>query len=717
MVAAGEDFFYKSLRVRKNYDDKDSGKLYKINKEGGETMNNDILAGISGLFTFELPQNKQNATDKSPSGDFLSLLQQQLGEASAENITGELTGNARIYSFSGISAINPLLSERPEKFEIPVRNDQLREDVRAQSFREKYDSANASERIDKDDNRTAESETAEEAGKDSKSEATEQTESTDKRAEAAEVDTEAAETAAVSDEALLTLESQFETQNIPETSAGEADDLVKAAENADILSANRVSDSESEVSVTTDKQVDYAALVEELAGTLTEDEQVALVEVLQSLTPQEITALIESPESFKEVLGELIDSMSDSEAKDKLLTLTESPELMQLLQNLADQQKSAEAVSAEQSISHTASGKVVQETDIVESEQKQTDDLDEEQTVILDQTQVAHAAEAADAMAVDVPEVENVTEEKAAADSERHEATRDTKETNVETTQPREASEQPKNEESLREEFKRLNQPVNEATSSSDQAETADEPILANKSNMQTATAQPATPEQAKAAVEEAAKKFFSLFSEKTGGGEKATEAATYSPEAVKRHSAMNNNSAGNGSNGFSSHNGTPASSMSAARPATPVPAATQIFSQMLEKAEYLKTENGSKILNMELDPGDLGKLEMELTSRDGTVSARISAESALAKARLEELAPQIKEQLLNQGVNLTEITVDISSRNPDESNRNQMSGRKNRSSRIQAGGNDTAEAIIRKNVLPNLRRAALNIKAVDLTV
>jgi len=156
---------------------------------------------------------------------------------------------------------------------------------------------------------------------------------------------------------------------------------------------------------------------------------------------------------------------------------------------------------------------------------------------------------------------------------------------------------------------------------------------------------------------------------------------------------------------------------MSAARPATPVPAATQIFSQMLEKAEYLKTENGSKILNMELDPGELGKLEMELTSRDGTVSARISAESALAKARLEELAPQIKEQLLNQGVNLTEITVDISSRNPDESNRNQMYGRKNRSGRIQAGGNDTAEAIIRKNVLPNLRRAALNIKAVDLTV
>ncbi|NLF97168.1 MAG: hypothetical protein GX569_10545 [Candidatus Riflebacteria bacterium] len=680
-------------------------------------MNNDILAGISGVFTFELPQNKQSATDKSASSDFLSLLQQQLGATSAENMAGEVTGNARIYSFSAISSINPLLAERPEKFEIPVRNDQFREDVRAQSFREKYDSVNASERKDKDDSRTAESETSEEAGKESKSEATEQTESTDKRVEAAEVETEAAETVAVSDEALLKLESQVETQNIPETSAGEAADLVKTAENADNLGANRVSDSEAEVSVANDKKLDYAALVEELAGTLTEDEKVALAEVLQSLTPQELAALSESPESFKEVLGELIDAMPDSEAKDELLTLAESPELMQLLQNLADQQKAAEVANAQQSMPQTDSETIVQEAVVVEHEQKQGDKNSEEHAVSHDPAQLATVVEAADAVVANNSEGETLTEEKAASDTERHETTRNTKEKNVETSQLSETSEQPKNEESLREEFKRLNQPINEAASSSDQAETADEPVLANKSNMQTATAQSVTPEQAKAAVEEAAKKFFSLFSEKTVGGEKATEAATYSPEAVKRHSTMNNNSAGHGSNGFSSHNGTPASSMSAARPATPVPAATQIFSQMLEKAEYLKTENGSKILNMELDPGDLGKLEMELTSRDGTVSARISAESALAKARLEELAPQIKEQLLNQGVNLTEITVDISSRNPDENNRNQMYGRKNRSGRIQAGGNDTAEAIIRKNVLPNLRRAALNIKAVDLTV
>ncbi|KAF1083372.1 MAG: hypothetical protein GQF41_0150 [Candidatus Rifleibacterium amylolyticum] len=664
-------------------------------------MNNDILAGISGVFTFELPQNKQSATDKSASSDFLSLLQQQLGATSAENMVGEVTGNARIYSFSAISAINPLLAERPEKFEIPVRNDQFREDVRAESFRDKYDNVSASERT----------------GKEAQNVASEPTDSPEKIAEDGESKTDASGTLSVRDEALPSRESTVETQILSETSTGEAIDLAEGTEGADSLSANRVSDSETEVSGANDKKLDYAALVEELAGTLTEDEKVALVEFLQGLSPQELAALSESPESFKEVLGELIDAMPDSEARDELLTLAESPELMQLLQNLADQQKAAEVANAQQSMPQTVSETIVQEAVVVEHERKQGDKNSEEHAVSHDPTELATVVEAADAVVANNSEGETLTEEKAASDTERHETTRNTKEKNVETSQLSETSEQPKNEESLREEFKRLNQPINEAASSSDQAETADEPVLANKSNMQTATAQPVTPEHAKAAVEEAAKKFFSLFTEKTGGGEKATEAATYSPEAVKRHSAMNNNSAGHGSNGFSSHNGTPASSMSAARPATPVPAATHIFSQMLEKAEYLKTENGSKILNMELDPGDLGKLEMELTSRDGTVSARISAESALAKARLEELAPQIKEQLLNQGVNLTEITVDISSRNPDESNRNQMSGRKNRSSRIQAGGNDTAEAIIRKNVLPNLRRAALNIKAVDLTV
>lgn len=678
-------------------------------------MNNDILAGISGVFTFELPQNKQSANDKSTSGDFLSLLQQQLGTSSTGNMSGELSGNTRIYSFNAVSAINPLLADRPEKFEIPVRNDQFKEDVRAESFKKRDTELKPLDRSDNDKKGVSDTESADKGTKDTGSEASNREENAEKPVKETASETIVAEEAAA-DDALSKLVNQVEIQNLSGTQPDEAADIVESAVKDDESTATKVSDSSSEIRVETDRQAEYTSLVEKLAGTLTEEEQAIVIEALKSLTPQELAAVTESPEAFKEVLVDLIASMPDSEAKEDLLTLAESPELMQLLQDLADQQKAAETANIELVMAQKESETIVHETAVAATESERADRQDEDATSN-NSAQTIMLADTADAVAVDNSVSETRTEEKTATDEKQGETTRNTKEKNVETSQIRETSEQPKNEESLREEFKRLNQPVNEATSSSDQTETADEPILANKSNMQTATAQPVTPEQAKAAVEEAAKKFFSLFAEKTAGGDKATTAATYSPETVKRHSAMNNNSAGHGSNGFSSHNGTPASSMSAARPATPVPAATHIFSQMLEKAEYLKTENGSKILNMELDPGELGKLEMELTSKDGTVSARISAESALAKARLEELAPQIKEQLLNQGVNLTEITVDISSRNPDESNRNQMSGRRNRSGRIQAGGNDTAEAIIRKNVLPNLRRAALNIKAVDVTV
>ncbi|PKL50800.1 MAG: hypothetical protein CVV42_02000 [Candidatus Riflebacteria bacterium HGW-Riflebacteria-2] len=679
-------------------------------------MNNDMLNGISGFFSSELPLNKPNKASNQQSGDFLNLLQQQLGDVSANSMTGELTGNTRIYSVTGINAINPLLAKRPEKFEMPVKKDQPWETENSDSFKKESDAIRAAGRKAKEESASSDSEGARKLEKKPQSQA-ENKVSTD--ADAADesvtrTDTTDEQTAVDTETAILELEGaeelQMATDDLATSAAGQTE-TVEVSVIAAVSTENSTSQSK-----TSDKPIDYEALLEKISGNFSQEEKAVIIEALQGLSQQELEAITESPEAFKEVLGEMIAEMPDSEAKEQLLTLTESPELMQLLQTLTDQQKAADESSTQLPTDLSESEASVQVVDELMNEPVHEEKTDEADAVAQNPVQITETEEPAVAMSVENSENAAQTEQ-ATTDDNRRETARNTTEKNVETSQSKTTSQQPQNEESLRQEFNRLNQPVNETASSVDQTETADEPMLANKSTTQTATAQPVTPEQAKAATEEAARKFFSLFAEKSAGGEKANSAETYSPEAVKRHSAMNNNNAGNGSNGFSSHNGTPASSMSAARPATPVPAATHIFSQMLEKAEYLKTENGSKILNMELDPGELGKLEMELTSKDGTVSARISAESAFAKARLDELAPQIKEQLLNQGVNLTEITVDISSRNPDERNRNQMSGGRNRSSRIQAGGNDTAEAIIRKNVLPNLRRAALNIKAVDVTV
>ncbi|MDN5278479.1 MAG: Flagellar hook-length control protein FliK, partial [Clostridiales bacterium] len=174
---------------------------------------------------------------------------------------------------------------------------------------------------------------------------------------------------------------------------------------------------------------------------------------------------------------------------------------------------------------------------------------------------------------------------------------------------------------------------------------------------------------------------------------------------------------AGNGfSNGFSSNHGTMNSSIAGSRQAA-TPSNSVFLSQLLEKAEMIKTTEGKKVLSLELDPKELGKMEMELTSKDGTVTAKISAENELAKLKLEELSQQIKEQLNSQGINLTEITVDISSRQPDERNKNQMSDGKNKSNRTESLNATDNEQIISKNILPNLRKVALNIQSVDLTV
>ncbi len=149
----------------------------------------------------------------------------------------------------------------------------------------------------------------------------------------------------------------------------------------------------------------------------------------------------------------------------------------------------------------------------------------------------------------------------------------------------------------------------------------------------------------------------------------------------------------------------------------TPTPVSSTFLSQLLEKAEMFKTSDGKKVLSLEMDPKELGKMEMELTSKDGTVTAKISAESDLAKARLEELAPQIKEHLSSQGINLAEITVDISSQHPDERNNKQMTDRKNKSSRAEKISSGNSEQVIRQNILPNLRKIALKIQSVDVMV
>ncbi|RCK75278.1 MAG: hypothetical protein OZSIB_4362 [Candidatus Ozemobacter sibiricus] len=153
--------------------------------------------------------------------------------------------------------------------------------------------------------------------------------------------------------------------------------------------------------------------------------------------------------------------------------------------------------------------------------------------------------------------------------------------------------------------------------------------------------------------------------------------------------------------------------SPSAPRPADPIRGA--LFSQIIEKAELFKVGSEKKVLTLQLRPESLGKLNIELTSKDGTVSARITTEHAMVREKLDQLVPQIKDTLATQGIKLDQVTVDISHQNPDGRKEQTFQGQGGSFRSVAAPAREEAGPI--QDVRPALRRLALNIRMVDLTV
>lgn len=186
---------------------------------------------------------------------------------------------------------------------------------------------------------------------------------------------------------------------------------------------------------------------------------------------------------------------------------------------------------------------------------------------------------------------------------------------------------------------------------------------------------------------------------------------------ALKGSRAQVAQPAGNvGSHGWGFNPGDrPPDRISPSPPRSADPIRGALFSQIIEKAELFKIGSEKKVLTLQLRPESLGKLNIELTSKDGTVSARITTEHAMVREKLDQLVPQIKDTLATQGIKLDQVTVDISHQNPD--------GRKEQTFERQGGSIRSVSAPIREesgpiqDVRPALRRLALNIRMVDLTV
>jgi len=139
------------------------------------------------------------------------------------------------------------------------------------------------------------------------------------------------------------------------------------------------------------------------------------------------------------------------------------------------------------------------------------------------------------------------------------------------------------------------------------------------------------------------------------------------------------------------------------------------LFSQIIEKAEFFKGTNNQKSLTIQLKPESLGKLNIELISKDGTVTARIFTDNDTVREKLEQIAPQIKEHLAQEGICLNQISVDISTQLPDERRREANKDNSGFSRNSANNSESTSEPSL--DVLPAIRNIATNIQRVDITI
>lgn len=444
---------------------------------------------------------------------------------------------------------------------------------------------------------------------------------------------------------------------------------------------------------------------------LSDQELKSLIEVIGELSPEALEDLQKNPELLMGEVEKLIQALSETDSSE-FVSENQSSDFQQLISSIA----AATAGIKSEEASENSELEAVSE---VETPQSKKSPKPVEVHGKLEASEASTSIES-----LSETQGENVAEaESDGATSESHHTEKSVKKAEsvgekVQMSEERMTKNdvaQPAVNESLRQAFKRENK-IEAAVSSESQALADTEvPVTQSSASHAPELVQAQTAQSDGTGIwQNLARKIIASLQEGSQSSRpQAVQLEPGSSASQKQnqfHHNSNGGSAGGQLNSQNYGNGATIRQM-------PTPASSTFLSQLLEKAEMFKTSDGKKVLSLEMDPKELGKMEMELTSKDGTVTAKISAESDLAKARLEELAPQIKEHLSSQGINLAEITVDISSQHPDERNNKQMTDRKNKSSRAEKISSGNSEQVIRQNILPNLRKIALKIQSVDVMV
>lgn len=435
-----------------------------------------------------------------------------------------------------------------------------------------------------------------------------------------------------------------------------------------------------------------------------------LLNEAEGLSEEQKLLLTKDPENFDENLKKLAEEMPDSDMKEALLAIVDNEELTESLKATLVQ------VPEQITVSATANEEAALDQEINVLNKKST---------VETKTKPEHAKENNETEGDDAnvaiegeTEQSNVAELKAGHEKNKSADKEEKPELNKEVI----------SKESIRKEFERIHKTDEVAEQANLTAETSeagsiDESMLNDLFGGESLS-ENVSPELSKAAQNLAAK-FFGIFADEKSPDQGKKDLSQAFGNGMGKHAdnagSIKSGSASNGgmNNGFSFHSQN-ASSEYAGYSKTGQTAATSYtnFTEMLQKAEMVKTRDGAKILSIEVEQNEMGKLEMELKSKDGVVTARLMAESESVKAELEKLTPQIREELLNRGVNLEVINVDVSSNNPDkrQASESESVSRKSKLS-VSKAGDDFEELLAGSSaidVLANLRREALNIQYVD---
>ena len=101
-------------------------------------------------------------------------------------------------------------------------------------------------------------------------------------------------------------------------------------------------------------------------------------------------------------------------------------------------------------------------------------------------------------------------------------------------------------------------------------------------------------------------------------------------------------------------------------------------FNDIMEQiGDYVKTNVTADVKQMEiqLSPANLGQVNINMVSKNGVVTAQITAENEMVKNAIESQVVQLKERLESQGVKIEAVEVTVAShefeRNLDQNNEN----------------------------------------------